>query len=177
MEKKNIIIVALGIVTVILAIVLIVTIYHSKNVTDQTGYGPGTPNPTRTAAPSNVVVPDEGSKAAAGIAIPSVQVPAAPDVASSFRNFSISIKGNAYSPSTIIVNQGDTVNLMITSVDGNYAFTQPDYGFNDLISKGKTQRIQFQAVSTGKFTFYCSACGGPSKGPVGYLIVANPPAK
>ena len=68
-------------------------------------------------------------------------------------------------------NRGETVNLSVTAVDANYSFTQPDYGFNDMIAKGKTQTIQFQAMASGNFSFYCSSCGGPLKGPVGHIII------
>ena len=71
----------------------------------------------------------------------------------------------------MVVKQGDTVNLELTAVDANYGFTQPDYGFNAAIPDGKTQTIQFQALNVGNFTFYCASCGGPSKGPVGHIIV------
>ena len=69
------------------------------------------------------------------------------------------------------MNQGDIVNLEITAADANYGFTQPDYGLNASIVKGKTQQIQFQALQSGNFEFYCGSCGGPAKGPVGHIIV------
>ena len=56
----------------------------------------------------------------------------------------------------MIVKAGDTVNLELTAVDANYAFTQPQYRFNDPIAKGKTQTVQFQASQVGNFTFYCA---------------------
>jgi heme/copper-type cytochrome/quinol oxidase subunit 2 len=128
--------------------------------------------PTRTAAPVDVVVPNEGNTGVtAGTAVPAVQVPAAPNSAASFRSFSIQVSNNAYNPSTVVVNQGDTVNLKIVAVDANYGFNQPDYGLSSAIVQGKTQTIQFQATQSGDFTFYCAACGGPAKGPVGHIIV------
>lgn len=129
-------------------------------------------SPTHSAVPPDSVVPQKGATSAAvGVAVPVVQGPGDPSGNVEYRSFDLTIQKNAFSPSTVIVNQGDIVDLEITAVDGNYAFTQPDYGFNAPIKKGRTQRIQFQALQSGDFTFYCASCGGPSSGPVGHLIV------
>lgn len=129
---------------------------------------------TRTAVPTNVVVPDKGaatSSVPTGVAVPVVQGAGDPSGNVSYRSFNITIQNGVYNPDTVIVNQGDTVNLELTAADAAYGFTQPDYGFDAAIPEGKTQTIQFQALQSGNFTFYCSSCGGPSKGPVGHIIV------
>jgi heme/copper-type cytochrome/quinol oxidase subunit 2 len=127
---------------------------------------------TTAAVPPGTTVPNKGATSTpSNIAVPVVQGPGNPSGSTSYRSFNISIDGGAYSPSTVIVKQGDTVNLEMTAVDASYAFTQPQYGFNAPIAKGKTQTIQFEASRTGDFTFYCASCGGPSKGPIGHLIV------
>jgi heme/copper-type cytochrome/quinol oxidase subunit 2 len=89
----------------------------------------------------------------------------------SYRSFNITVQNGAYSPDTVIVNQNDTVNLELTAVDAAYGFDQPDYGFNSAIPKGATKNIQFQALQSGNFLFYCASCGGPASGPVGHIIV------
>jgi heme/copper-type cytochrome/quinol oxidase subunit 2 len=127
---------------------------------------------TRTAVPADATVPDKGaSSTPANVAVPVVQGVGDPAGNVEYRSFNITIQGGAYSPDTVIVNQGDTVNLDLTAVDATYGFDQPDYGFNTAIPKGKTQTIQFQALQSGNFIFYCASCGGPSKGPVGHIIV------
>ena len=82
-------------------------------------------------------------------------------------------ENNSFIPDTVVVNKGDVVHIDLTAVDKDYAFTQPDYGFDSPIAKGKTRAIEFQAVAGGKITFFCKICGGPEKGPVGYLIVKD----
>jgi plastocyanin len=130
---------------------------------------------TRAPVPANITVPNQGATGTpASVAVPTAQVAGDPSGSVSYRSFNISIQNNAFSPNTVVVNQGDTVNLEVTAVDAAYTFTQPDYGFNSPIAKGKTQRIQFQALENGQFTFYCGSCGGPSKGPVGHLIIVAP---
>ena len=164
----------------ILAVVVVVWYEHRSSValgSAGTGSSAATTgmatSSTRTAVPVDVTVPNKGgtSTAAVGVAVPAVQ--GAGDLSGnvSYRSFNIDIQYDAFSPDTVIVKQGDTVDLELTAVDMNYAFTQPDYGFNAPIAKGKTQRIQFQALQSGNFTFYCASCGGPAKGPVGHLIV------
>jgi heme/copper-type cytochrome/quinol oxidase subunit 2 len=120
-----------------------------------------------------VTVPNEGDVVVSqDIAVPEVQASAHPTGSGSYRQFALNMDGDAFTPNTVAVHKGDIVDLEVTATDKNYDFTQPDYGFNTIaIAQGATQKVQFQAVNTGKFTFYCSSCGGPAKGPVGYMIV------
>ena len=135
---------------------------------------PGVPiSPTAAPVPVGVVVPNEGDiVASSNVAIPTVETSAHVTGTASYRQFSIMLNGGRVSPSTVIVRWSDIVDLEITAIDKNYTFTQPDYGFNVPINKGKTKKVQFQALNPGKFTFYCSTCGGPKNGPVGYVIIA-----
>jgi len=95
---------------------------------------PGTP--TVSAVPASAVAPNAGAtNAPSSVAVPVVQSAGDPSGNVSYRSFNISISGGVYSPSTVIVKQGDTVNLEMTAVDANYGFTQPDYGMDGLITK------------------------------------------
>ena len=182
--KKKILIVTV-IVVVILAVIVFAGYEWRANAPTTSGSAPAASNSnsgtasaptpsivTRTSVPANTVVPDKGATGTpANVAVPAVQSvgDAAGNV--SYRSFNIKIQNNAFSPSTIIVKQGDTVNISLTAVDANYGFTQPNYGFNAEIAKGQTKSAQFQALQSGDFLFYCGSCGGPSKGPVGHIIV------
>ncbi|MBI4086283.1 MAG: cupredoxin domain-containing protein [Candidatus Liptonbacteria bacterium] len=128
---------------------------------------------TRLPASSGISVPNAtSSNVPANVAKPSIVTSAAPNSSASFRKFSISAGGGQFIPNTVIVNIGDTVHLDITAVDAGYDFTQPDYGFNIILPKGQAKVVEFQATAEGKYTFFCKACGGPAKGPVGYVVVA-----
>jgi heme/copper-type cytochrome/quinol oxidase subunit 2 len=130
-------------------------------------------SPTRAAISDNVAVPGKGATdVPANVAKPDVVGPAGPATSASYRGFSIKIEGNQFTPDTVVVRQGDTAHIDVTAVDKDYDFTQPDYGFKVPIPKGATKPIEFGATASGKFTFFCAACGGPAKGPVGYLVVA-----
>lgn len=127
---------------------------------------------TREAAPANVVVPSQTSKdVPQNVALPEV-VAGNPNQDSSFRSFDIKADGDKFTPDTAIVRQGDTLNMNVTAVDKDYDVFQPDYGIKVKIPKGATEKVQFQATDSGKFLFYCVLCGGPSKGPTGYIIIA-----
>jgi len=127
--------------------------------------------------PANIVVPDTNTKLTETqkkeIALPTVVVPAAPGVSSQFRNFEIKAEGGAFVPTKVIAHVGDTVQINFTAVDGNYDIVFPSYNMSQTASKGETKILGFQAVKEGSFTYYCSSCGGPDKGPKGNIIIAK----
>jgi heme/copper-type cytochrome/quinol oxidase subunit 2 len=179
-NTKKIMLAVIVIVVVIIIVALSGWYVNMKRASVASPSGSGTTglvtptSSTRTDAPTNVAVPDKGaSNVAANVAVPVVQGAGDPAGNVSYRSFNIAIQNGAYTPNTVVVKQGDTVDLEFTAADAAYDFTQPDYGFNAAIAKGKTQKIQFQALATGNFIFYCASCGGPSKGPVGHIIVAS----
>ncbi len=127
-------------------------------------------SPTATKAP-DVAVPNETStNLPANVAKPEIVAPISSGSSSKNRVFEIQVKDGKFIPDTVIVQAGDVVKMNITAVGGNYDFTQPDYGVQYPLPKNKTQLVGFQVTNVGKFTFYCSSCGGPKKGPIGYLI-------
>ncbi len=166
---------------VLLGVIVLVVVSNNKKTSTGVNApsGPGIPgagtpggSATRADITTPIAVPDRGnSSTAANVAVPVIQSPASPGGDSSYRSFTLAISASGFSPNTVIAKQGDVIDLNITSSDGTYDFTQPDYGFHVTLTKGQSKKIQFQATATGKFTFYCSSCGGPSKGPTGYIDV------
>ena len=121
---------------------------------------------------ANLTVPGQNATSVpTGIAAPAVVASGSPAGTTSFRSFNIVETATSFTPATIIVNQGDTVHINLTAQGGAYDFTQPDMGLKRSLKSGETGIIQFDANETGKFTFYCSSCGGPAKGPIGYIEV------
>jgi plastocyanin len=186
-NKQKITFIIIGVVIVILlGIVLFVprpkTSSPAQSQSGAANQTASIPQSTTVApVPANVVVPNEGDKnVASGVAAPQIQTAAHPSGGSaSYRQFPISAGNDAanndvFTPATVIVNKGDIIDLEITAVNHDYDFTQPDYGFSAvLLPKGKTTKVQFEALNVGKFTFYCTSCGGPAKGPVGYIIITD----
>ncbi|MCL4437510.1 cupredoxin domain-containing protein [Patescibacteria group bacterium] len=119
-----------------------------------------------------VTVPGANSSQSGNTAVPISVIPAPTNSSVSNRIFNISVSGNAFSPSRIAVYQGDVITINFSAKDKAYDVFQPDYGWKTTIPQGATKLVGFQAYRSGQFTFYCQSCGGPAKGPIGYLIVA-----
>ncbi|MBM3257450.1 MAG: hypothetical protein FJY98_03980 [Candidatus Liptonbacteria bacterium] len=130
---------------------------------------------TRTAAPQNIVVPDEKTTgAAANVAIPKTTGPGDVANTSTFRSYEIKVEKNKFIPDTVIVKQGDAVKIEFLAVDKEYDVTQADYGFKLQLPKGVKKTLGFSAAGQGDFLFYCTLCGGPEEGPKGHIIVTSP---
>ena len=127
---------------------------------------------TKAAVPQGTSVPEVGSSVPDNVAAPQIVKPSAPGAESQLREYeTIEVRGDVFTPDTVIVSQGDFAHFNIVAVDKNYDFYQPDYGLRTALSRGETKLIEFKARSSGKFMFYCSSCGGPDRGPVGYIVV------
>ena len=182
-NKKIVIGVGIAVVVVILAFVVFsgkggnVNTGNKSGGTAAVGGKAGEPvkSATREAVSSNVTVPDASASSTvpANVAKPAIVTQAAPGSTSKFRSFSLSVTGGKFVPETVIVNAGDTVHINITATDKDYDFYQPDYGLSTSLPKGIQKVVEFQATAQDKYTFYCQACGGPSKGPVGYVTVVK----
>jgi plastocyanin len=129
------------------------------------------PKETRTAAPQNIIVPGLNMKGlAAHIAIPDSIAPGSLTKNVMRRNFTIRATPTGFSPSTVIVNKGDTTRLTIEAGDRAIDIVQPDYGFHFQIPTSSSEIMEFQATADGIFTFYCSICGD-TKPMVGYIVI------
>jgi heme/copper-type cytochrome/quinol oxidase subunit 2 len=180
-NKKSLLIAIIVLAIVIVLVIVMVMVGKRGNAPGSTSGNPNQQSATTTAAsstthlpvPTDVVVPEAGASNTNGVAVPQVESAAAPGVAAKYRSFNITVQNGQFSPSTVAVNVGDTVDLEIKAVGGTYDFTQPDLGFSAALPDGVVKKIQFAPSTTGKFVFYCSSCGGPTKGPVGYIVVAG----
>jgi plastocyanin len=129
----------------------------------------------REDVPADVLVPEKDTQLSEEqkkeIALPTVVVPAATGSTSKFRSFVITASDNEFLPTKIIANIGDTVNISFTAVDKAYDIVFPSYNMMQKAEIGQTKTLQFNARKEGSFTYYCSACGGPEKGPKGSIII------
>ena len=179
LKKQTTLIIGLAVTAILIAVGLFVYKNQASGPsggnTDYTTGPAGTTgtSKTREEAPKNIAVPGAGdTNVPKNVAVPAVVTGTNPAGDVSYRTFAVKAENDKFSPDTVIVNQWDTVVISLTAVDDDYGFTMPDYGFNAKILKGTTQKIQFQAYMDGKFIYYCESCGGPSDGPVGYIIIA-----
>jgi len=181
MAKKEIYLVAAAVVLVFVGAAVLIAI---KN---KSGNQTASPNPeaaavgavessskTMGAVPPGTQAPGRGEEnLPAGAAVPQAVAPAAPGISANKRIFQVTVQSDAFTPDTVIIKQGDTMQIYFTAVDKNYDFKQPDMGLSRLLPKGKPTLIEGSPPSPGKYTFYCQSCGGPDKGPVGYIIVVS----
>lgn len=91
---------------------------------------------------------------------------------SEVKTFSITAKQFEFSPSSITVNEGDTVRISITTKDATHGFVIPDFGINKVVNPGATVTVEFVADKKGTFSFRCSVyCGDGHGGMTGSLTV------
>lgn len=90
----------------------------------------------------------------------------------SIKEFKITAKQFSFEPSTIEVNKGDKVRLIVTSIDVPHGIKVEEYGINERLEVGKPVTIEFTADKQGSFTTFCSVfCGSGHSGMKGKLIV------
>ncbi len=130
---------------------------------------------TRSEVPTDIVVPDAGAQVSGDVAVPVSVAPAAPGVEAKRRTFDITFNGNTFSPANVIVHAGDTTSIRFKTTSGTCSFVQPDLGLSATFTSQREQLIEVTppATATGKYQFFCSNLGGPSQGPIGYLVVAS----
>ncbi len=118
----------------------------------------------------NIEIPNVNSQVGSDVAKPTeVKEVGTNDV--SERDFSVVLDRDAVTPQKVIVKLLDIVTINFSAVDKSYDMTQPDNGLSWTVPKGGAKSLQFQGSTPGQFTFYCVSCGGPDKGPVGYIVV------
>ena len=88
------------------------------------------------------------------------------------REISIIAKRFEFEPSTIEVNQGETVRLTVKSIDVKHGFAISEYSIYETLPPNKEVKIEFVADKVGEFTYYCSVPCGYGHGRMrGKLIV------
>tara|TARA_Y100000310_G_C20699925_1_gene828778 strand:+ start:3596 stop:4045 length:450 start_codon:yes stop_codon:yes gene_type:complete len=101
--------------------------------------------------------------------------PPAPEPAaaqSETKTFVVSAKRFEFSPSTIEVNEGDTVVIKATSSDVDHGIAISEFGVNVDLPAGEEVEISFVADKKGEYPIICSVfCGSGHKDMTGTLIV------
>ena len=97
----------------------------------------------------------------AGAAMPALAQEAAS--ASTERTFTVVAeqinKSKFWFPSTLMVNQGDKVKLVlkndIEGADITHGFTIPGYGITEVVTRGVPKTVTFTADKAGIFPYHC----------------------
>jgi len=89
------------------------------------------------------------------------------------KTFNITAANFSFTPSTLTVNKGDTVKIVLNNT-GSWPHNFTLEAFNvqtKTIQTGQSDTVQFVADKTGSFQFYCSVDSHKDKGMVGTLTV------
>src|SRR3989344_6400718 len=93
-------------------------------------------------------------------------------VTSTVKEFKIEAKQFEFVPSTITVNEGDTVRLIVTSTDTEHGIGIPEFDVSLKVDAGKTETVEFVADKKGTYSMNCNVfCGSGHRNMKGTLIV------
>lgn len=124
---------------------------------------------TREVASRTIKTPDQGATGLpADVGVPTSVVA---QKFSSYRKFVMSGAGGKFSPSTIVINERDNVEIAFTATDADYNFSVSDLGLNQNIKKGEIGTVMFQGNDYGQYTITCKASVCAGNPTVGTLIV------
>lgn len=88
------------------------------------------------------------------------------------KEFNVKAFRFGFEPSTIRVNQGDTVRIIARSIDVPHGLTIDGYNINLYLDGLRPQTVEFVADKPGTFTMYCSVpCGSGHGSMRGKFIV------
>lgn len=88
------------------------------------------------------------------------------------KEISITARQWEFTPSTIQVQQGQTIRLVIKNQDVDHGFNVPGLDIDKILPAGETTTIEFTADQTGTFPFSCSVnCGQGHSDMTGQIIV------
>ncbi|MBI2426522.1 MAG: cupredoxin domain-containing protein [Candidatus Kerfeldbacteria bacterium] len=88
------------------------------------------------------------------------------------KTFSMTARQWQFDPSTITVDEGDTVILNITSEDVTHGFFISAFDVSETLTPGQTTTVQFVADEDGTFSFSCNiSCGSGHSTMRGTLVV------
>ena len=111
---------------------------------------------------SSIPTPELGAKNLPPEVASPVNVVLAPNGAASFRHFEVRAEKGKFSPSIIVVNEKDVVNITLKAIDQDYSFSFPTNGVYRKILKGTSGKLSFQVFSVGEFEFSCSDVCSPA---------------
>ncbi|MBI5227745.1 cupredoxin domain-containing protein [Candidatus Micrarchaeota archaeon] len=138
----------------------------------QSVQNPPTKNPEPTPTPANPNPQPSGQPSPTPQPTPEPTPQPSPTPAPKEVTIKITAKQFSFDPGTITLKKGDTVHIIITSVDVTHGFSIPAYDINKQIVPGSETKIDFVADKSGTFDFRCSVmCGAGHSEMVGKLIV------
>lgn len=95
-----------------------------------------------------------------------------PGILGELKSFEIEAMNFKFTPSQIVVNEGDTVQINFKNSQGMHNFVIDELGINSkTIQAGESEQITFTAKKKGTYTFYCSIGNHRAMGMEGIIII------
>ena len=92
--------------------------------------------------------------------------------ASTPRVIKVAARKFVFTPDTIHLKKGETVELELTTEDVVMGFSAPDLKVRSDIIPGMVKRLRITPENTGKFTFHCDIfCGSGHEDMAGTIVV------
>jgi len=92
--------------------------------------------------------------------------------AGNVKKFNVTGKNFTFSPTTLTVNQGDTVQIVFDSSNGTHDFVIDEFNVNSkMVASGGSDTVEFIADKSGTFEYYCSVGNHKQMGMKGTLTV------
>jgi cytochrome c oxidase subunit II len=77
-----------------------------------------------------------------------------------------------FTPDTVKVKRGETITLVLTSIDRIHGFKMPDFGIRTDIIPDEERRVTLTPDRAGSFVFFCDVfCGDGHEEMSGTLVV------
>jgi plastocyanin len=158
------------------AIVLVAGAYvlFMSNDSDVTDPVPAAVTAPTTPATETSSVPAEPESATADTTsvAPEVSEKATPTTDAAERVFTLDAFNFGYSDTRLVVQEGDTVTINLTSSQGFHDWVVDEFNAaTDKIMAGETTSVTFVADQAGEYEFYCSVGAHRLQGMVGVLVV------
>jgi cytochrome c oxidase subunit 2 len=78
----------------------------------------------------------------------------------------------SFSPNTIALSKGQTVDFELTSKDVHHGFSLPDFGVRADIIPGQPSKVRVILDKAGTYNFHCDYyCGSGHEGMSGQIVV------
>lgn len=123
--------------------------------------------PTEDGVTKGVPVP--GSNVDEMVVVGEDEVTVSPE---NLKEFSIDVTSFSFTPSTMEVNQGDTVKITVKNLKGAHNLTIDELGiYTGTLQVGEERIVTFIAEEVGTFEYYCSIGFHRTRGMVGTLTV------
>ena len=91
----------------------------------------------------------------------------------STRQITLTAGRNSFTPRQVVVNESDTVQLILSSREVIHRFQLPDFGVDITISPGTRRTVDVQADRPGNYRFFWADLDGANQGEMAGVLVVQ----